>query len=187
MAAGLVVLAACSRESAPSKPAATAETSQPQAQHPSPFIPTASIQDLMVSEIMPAAADLWNSVAISSTEKGVEIHEPKNDAEWEALRQKAIILVEASNLLVIKGRNVASPDVPKPPPEEGSLGPQQVQTLIRSKWNLFVSRAHDFHAAALAMLKAVEAHDAKAITEHGGRLDEACEACHSTFWYPPAK
>src|SRR6185312_10207803 len=37
---------------------------------------------------------------------------------------------------------------------------------------------------AQTMLTAIDAHDPKALVKAGGVLDEVCESCHTTFWYP---
>jgi len=36
----------------------------------------------------------------------------------------------------------------------------------------------------LKALKAVDAKDPAALIDAGAALDEACEACHRTYWYP---
>jgi hypothetical protein len=34
------------------------------------------------------------------------------------------------------------------------------------------------------MLAAIDAKDPAALVKAGGTLDEICESCHLTFWYP---
>jgi hypothetical protein len=40
---------------------------------------------------------------------------------------------------------------------------------------------------ALQLVEAVDRRDVQKFTDLGGSLDEVCEACHKTFWYPNQK
>src|SRR5205823_14116182 len=70
-----------------------------------PSFPTRRSSDL---EIDPAADFLWGSVGFIATKAGVEDKQPRTDKEWETVRNNVIILIEATNLLVIPGRQVAT-------------------------------------------------------------------------------
>jgi hypothetical protein len=39
-------------------------------------------------------------------------------------------------------------------------------------------------AVGVKIVAAVDSRDTAALMELGGELDEACEACHTAFWYP---
>jgi hypothetical protein len=69
----------------------------------SPFLPKASIRELMEAEVDPAADALWDSVQITLTAAGEEDRQPRTDEEWKAVRRSAVILVESANLLVMEG------------------------------------------------------------------------------------
>src|SRR6185503_49065 len=90
----LVGLSACTQESA-----TTAGDS--------PYKITATIQDIMDAQVDPAADEIWNSVASIVTASGIEEKQPRTDEEWEALKLKAFLVIEGSNLLVMPGRKVA--------------------------------------------------------------------------------
>src|ERR1700683_399819 len=77
-----------------------------------PFRAIATIQDLMDSEIDPAADFIWGSVGTVITAAGVEDRQPRTNEQWNELRRKTIILVEATNLLIMPGRHVASKEFP---------------------------------------------------------------------------
>jgi iron uptake system EfeUOB component EfeO/EfeM len=68
----------------------------------SPFKPSASLQELMVSVIDPNVDPIWNAVSTVSTKEGTEEKQPQSDDEWKALRNHAIMHIEVSNLLVIE-------------------------------------------------------------------------------------
>lgn len=157
----------------------------PSAVVPSAYQPTASIQEIMQSEIDPAAGALWDSVAIVSTTSGTEEHRPRTDEDWLAVRHHAITLVEATNLLVMPGRRVAAKNKPLEDAHvPGILDAPHIQQAIDRDPASFVDRAHALHAAALEALNAIDARDPKALMNAGAQIDSACERCHLHYWYP---
>jgi hypothetical protein len=151
------------------------------AEHP-PFRPAATIQDLMDSEIDPAADFIWGSVGTIITAAGVEARQPRTDEQWSELRRKAIILVEAANLLVIPERRVASKDFPSDGP--GVLSSADIERQIASNRDGFNAFALAFQDVARRSLLAVDHRDVDALSDAGEALDGACEACHVANWYP---
>lgn len=143
--------------------------------------PVATIQDLMDGEIDPAADALWDAVAFIATKAGTEDRQPRTEAQWKAVRANALTLVEAANLLSVPGRRVAAADSPTGP---GELRPEQIQQRIEAGHGGFVQFARALQDAGLKALTAIDARDATGLMDAGGRIDEACEACHVTYWYP---
>jgi hypothetical protein len=153
----------------------------------SPFIVTASIQDIMSSIVDPSADYLWQSVSIVTNEKGTEHHQPRTDEEWAEARKRAITLIESANLLAMEGRRVVEPG--KKLEDEGVpgvLSAAESQKLVDADRANFAAHARGLHAAATVMLKAIDAKDANALLEAGGPLYDACEVCHLKYWYPDA-
>lgn len=149
------------------------------------FRPTATVKDIMTSIIDPEADVLWNSVATIVTLSGTEERAPQTDEEWAAVRQSAVQLVEATNLLRVPGRLVAKPGEKSENPRI-ELQPETIQKLIAedpATWTTLVDRLHD---AAAPALKAADAKDAKALFDAGEHIEFACEACHQQYWYPPS-
>ncbi len=172
-----VGLTACSQSQAPAATASAASQT--------PFQPDASIQDLMVNVVDHNADILWESVAVISSEKGIEERMPRTDEEWAAVRSAAVTLAEATNLLMIPGRKVAhAGKVLQDSDVEGILSAEQIQALIDADHPQFASKAIALHAAALAALEAIDAKDHNKLSDVGGAIDEACEQCHTTYWYP---
>lgn len=170
-------LAACSQNPAP----AAAASAAPQI----PFQPDASIHDLMLNVVDHNADILWESVAVISSEKGIEERMPRTDEEWAEVRSAAVTLAEATNLLMIPGRKVAHEgQVLQDSDVEGILKADQIQGLIDADHSKFASKAMALHAAALAALQAIDAKDHNKLSDVGGAIDEACEQCHTTYWYP---
>jgi hypothetical protein len=166
------------------KEAAPVAAEQPQV----PYRPTSSIQDLMLHVVDPNVDVLWESVAVISTEQGIEERQPRTNEDWATLRTHAVALAESANLLMIPGRKVAQAD--KRLQDEGTPGTltvEEIQKLIDGDHVAFASRALALHDAALAALKAIDEKNVQALSDVGGVIDEACENCHTRYWYPTAE
>jgi hypothetical protein len=171
--------------SAASTTAAVAGATSPAAQATPQYRLTATIQDLMDGIVDPSADVLWDSVAYISSQTGVEDRQPRTEEEWKAVRNSALTLIEAANLLAMPGRAVAGPAKPSDPPAGlGELTHAEVQQRIGATHGVFVQFAHGLQDAGLKALAAIDAKDAQGLMEAGGTIDEACEACHLTYWYP---
>jgi hypothetical protein len=144
---------------------------------------TATIQELMDGIVDPSADTLWDSVAYIATTKGVEDRQPRTDEEWKAVRTSAITLIEATNLLSMPGRRVATA-AGRPQPGLGELSSDEIQQRIDTTHDSFVQFAGNLQGAGLKALAAIDARDAQGLLDAGGAIDEACEACHVTYWYP---
>jgi hypothetical protein len=150
------------------------------------FKPTATVREIMNSIIDPAADGLWDSVEIVATRDGTQKKAPSTDDDWSALRRHAIAVTEASNLLLIPGRQVARPGATAEDPRS-DLNPEEVQVLMTqnpTSWTRFANQLHD---AALESLAAIDARDVQQLLNAGDVLDKACESCHQVYWYRPAQ
>ena len=166
----LIAAAGCTRQS------------QPTAANPAPtYDLTATVRELMDGQIDPAADALWDSVAFIATEHGTEDRRPRTAEEWQAVRMSAVALIEATNLLSMPGRRVAGADQQ---PGPGELSAAQIQQRIEANQRTFVQFARVLQAAGHQALTAIDARDAQGLMDAGGVIDEACESCHVTYWYP---
>ena len=143
-----VFLGACARREAPPPPP------------PPPFAPVADVQQLMRSVVDPAADGIWDSVKTVDSAEGVVEYAPHSDAEWQAVRNHAVVVAESGNLLMMAGRAKDDQD-----------------------W-LRLSRALvDVGRRALA---AADAKDKNALFDAGGEVYEACANCHQKYLSAPA-
>lgn len=149
---------------------------------PSPFLPYASIREIMEAEVDPAADAIWDSVQIEITVAGEQHKQPRNDKEWHAVRRSAVTLVESTNLLVADDRKIVSPHAQLP---AGEADPVVLQRRLDSNRAVFIGFARALREASLKALDAIDAKDADRLLEVGGEIDDACEACHLVYWYPP--
>ena len=178
-ATGLACLPA--RRSAPQPELAVAPGSDAGSGGPS-FRLTASIRELMDAEIDPAADHLWDAVASISTRAGMEERQPRTAEAWHEVRRHALTLIEATNLLVMRGRNVSATYLPAASPDE--LDSTEAQRSIEANWESFVGLAQILGDVGTKALGTIDAKDPAALFEVGSEIDAVCESCHLTFWYP---
>src|SRR5262249_23975906 len=123
------------------------------------------------------------SVVEIADSNGITHKAPHTDEEWEEVRHRALILLEAPNLLVMEGCKVAtSGEKSKDPQVE--LEPEQKQKLVDGDRPSFVRRTRRLQDAAAMALKAVDAKDTDALFHSIESIDKACENCHLHYWYP---
>jgi cytochrome c556 len=150
------------------------------------FKPTATVQEVMNSIIDPNMDYVWNSVATISTKLGVEEKRPKTDEDWSLVRQHALVVLEASNLLLIEGRPVAAAGA-STSLHKVELGPEEIQKTINANREGYIAYVHALHAAVSQTIAAIDAKNVELLIQHGGDVDRVCEACHKQFWYPNDK
>ena len=147
---------------------------------------TATIKDLMDAMVDPSAEYLFENNVEIVDETGIIDKTPKTDDDWKEVRRRALLLVEAPNLMVEPGRKVAAPGDKAEYPEV-ELHPEQIQALIDGDRDGWVRRARRLQDAALLALKAIDARDKKDLFAKLGDVDKACESCHLHYWYPNDK
>jgi cytochrome c556 len=182
IAAGMLVQLACAEAATPAATAtpATAAPAPATATEESPPRPL-TIQELMDTRVDPSADVLWDSVAFIASAKGEEDRRPRTPAEWDAVRQSALALIEAVNEVSAPGRRVASVDKE---PGPGELRASAIQRRIDANPEAFARHARALVSATEKALTAIDAKNADALMSAGGLIDEACEACHVVYWYP---
>jgi cytochrome c556 len=148
--------------------------------------PIGSVKDIMQNEVDPSSDAIWDSVSILVDQGGIHKNEPRTDAEWAAVRGQAIVLAEAANLLMAQDRLLTLPgqkiDGEGAP---GNLTTDQAQRVFKSNHADFVANARAIQLIAVQAAKAAETKNVQGLLDTGEALDNACEACHLQFWYPP--
>ena len=123
---------------------------------PPPYKPVVDVKQLMQGIVDPSADAVWQSVAIIFSKQGILERRPRTKEEWEAVRNHAMTLTEAGNLLMMPGRAKDGGD-----------------------WMKFAQELIDTSAVAL---RAAEARDADRLLNTSGEIDEVCERCHKKYW-----
>lgn len=129
------------------------------APEPPPFEAVADVRQLMLTVVEPAAEVYWDSVGTIMTLDGTEEIAPSTTAEWEAVRNAAMVIAESGNLLLLPGR-VAGHE-------------QEAE-----RWTKF---SLDLIATGRQALVAAEARDPSAVFYAGGEVYLVCADCHAVF------
>ena len=168
---------------------------------PPKLLRPATIKDIMDSMVDPSGDFVFGAVEVVSDEHGVREIAPQDNAftldtggldpaynadNWQAVRLRLIVLMEAPNLLVMPGRKVAPPNVTSQNPQI-ELQPWQIQKLIDGDRTTFIRRARRLQDAASAALKAVDVKNTNGLFQAEADIDHACEDCHLHYWYPNDK
>ncbi len=148
-----------------------------------PSAQSAPVRALMAAIIDPAADVVWESVATIVTPGKVDERVPKTDEEWANVRRNALMIMEASDLLLTPGRPIAGPGEKSIAPGV-ELEPSEIFANVakdQEKWN---EQSRALRDVTAEMLKAIDAKDREKMFEVGEHIDTACENCHITWWYP---
>lgn len=121
---------------------------------PPPYKPVADVKQLM-GPIDANADVIWGATGTIISKEGVEERRPKNQEQWDAVRNSAIILTEAGNLLMMTPRA-----------KDGGVWMQRSQAMIDT---------------GLAAWKAAEARNVDQLFTVGGDIYEACSQCHREY------
>lgn len=163
------------------------------APRPAPMKPVATIQDVMIAMVNPASDVIYNAVAVSVTASGVENKAPRNDQEWAAVRNNALILIEAGNLLLVDrpvastASSAAARALNPESPSAVELAPEEIARRIRRDRVTWSKLARTLIDAGVVALKAIDARNPEALLEAGDALEMTCEQCHERYWYPEEK
>ena len=173
---GLTALAAGCRPSETPADATPPETPAAAAPAAVPFDTSITISELMNAVVMRQTDVIWGAVTFDDPPHG-----PDTDEGWKAVRDATLTMAEAANSLMIPGRHAAPASKVA---VEGELSTAEIDALIESNrpaWNAF---AQAMFANAMDTVAAIDQRDANAMIDLGGTLDEVCQGCHQTFWYP---
>ncbi|WP_108645376.1 hypothetical protein [Polynucleobacter rarus] len=117
--------------------------------------PTIELKSLMLWLIDPAADAIWDSVSTIIDRNGTTNIAPKNDEEWESLRQQAAVLTEAGNLLMMPNR----------------VQPGKIWALAAKKLN----------TSGFLALQATLNKDPDLLFKAGEEIYKSCAGCHQAY------
>ena len=117
--------------------------------------PVASVKQIMIGIVAPAAMVVFESVGTIVSAAGIEERAPKTDEDWAAVGSSAAALVESGNLLVTGDRAVD-----------------------REDW---VKMSQALSEAGMLVLKATEAKSPDAVLAAGATVNETCDNCHRKY------
>jgi hypothetical protein len=143
----------------------------------------ASIKDLMQSIIDPSADVLWGAAGTVVDKEGFHDLIPKTQEQWLDVRRAAVRIIEGGNLLMMPSRE-AAPTGTKSDTPGVELEPAQISALIKKNRKSFDDFAKALQVIGLDALQASDTKNAALLFDVGARMDNICESCHQTFWYP---
>ncbi len=149
----------------------------------SAYRPTATVEEIMRALIDPSADAIWDAVVTDATSEGIVETRPETAGDWARLRHHAVVIAEATNLLIVEGRRIAAPESRSELPGI-DLHPDAIQELMTEDWGSWIESARGLHDASITVLDAIDAREVDALLAAGTELDVACEHCHSRYWYP---
>jgi hypothetical protein len=122
---------------------------------PPPFRPVADVKEIMKSIVDPAAGDVWGASGWITTSDGTVERGPTSAGEWMRIRNQAVTLTEAGNLLMMAPRAK----------DEG-----QWMALARA----LVDKGEE-------CVKAAEQKNKRRMFDAGGDLYQTCLNCHQQY------
>jgi hypothetical protein len=147
--------------------------------------PVVSVKELMKYMIDPVADNIFNAVGSVVTKDGIVETEPKTDEDWEKIQIGAVSLAEGAYLLKVQRAFAPPGDLNNSTgPNPVELSPAQITAKVERdpvEWN---ARIETLRNASLAVLEIVKRKDVAAMWDAGEILDQACENCHRSYWYP---
>jgi hypothetical protein len=120
-----------------------------------PFEPVADVRQLMQAVVEPNAWVVWEASGTIITATETVERRPQDEEAWEAVRNSAVTLTEAGNLLMMSPR-----------------------ARDNDEW---IERAKALIANGRLAWKAAEGKDVDALFQIGGDLYEACLSCHRSY------
>ena len=122
---------------------------------PPPFKPVVDTKLLMQAVVDPNADFIWDAVKSIDTKEGSQEIRPKTEEQWTAVRNAAVTVAEAGNLMML---------VPRA--KDGG------------EW---MKRAQEMIDTGEAAIRAAEAKNADRLFTVGGDIYEACSNCHRRY------
>ena len=122
---------------------------------PPPFKAVASVEELMVATVQPAADAYWGAVSTVVDKDGVHENFPRTDEEWEKVWAGAMTIAESGNLLMMSPRAKTDED-----------------------WMTLSVALVDIGTEAA---KIAESKNPEAVLEVGERVYNVCTQCHMKY------
>src|SRR5215475_12760125 len=176
-----------SKSSPPPAPAASAPNAMA---NTTPLIgdmkPVVSVKELMEYMIDPASDYVFDSVKtiVQPNGKVVEIV-PKTDDDWKKLQVGAVTMLEGIYLLKVQRPFAPEGDLNNSVgPDANELSPAEITAKVQKdpvEWN---ARIEALRNVGLQVLDIVKRKNTQELWDASENLDEACENCHKSYWYP---
>jgi hypothetical protein len=147
--------------------------------------PVVSVKELMRDMLDPIADNVFDAVSIKVTKEGTVEKVPKTDEDWDKIRVGGVTIAEGAYLLKIPRPFAPPGDLNNSTgPNAVELAPLQITAKVEKdpvEWN---ARIEALRNVGLEVLDIVKRRDVQELWDAGQNLEQACEACHRSYWYP---
>jgi cytochrome c556 len=147
--------------------------------------PVVSVKELMRDMLDPISDNVFDAVKIVQTRHGSVETIPKTDEDWEKIRIGGVTLAEGAYLLKVPRPFAPAGDLNNSTgPDAVELAPDEITAKVKKdpvEWN---ARIEALRNVGLEVLDIVKRKDVQELWDAGQNLEEACEACHRSYWYP---
>ena len=144
-----------------------------------------SVKELMRDMLDPIADNIFDAVSIVDDKNGSVERVPRTEEDWERIRIGAVTLAEGSYLLKIPRPFAPPGDLNNSVgPDAVELSPDQIIAKVKKdpvEWN---ARIEALRNVGLEALDIVRRKDVTELWDASDNLEQACENCHRSFWYP---
>jgi cytochrome c556 len=175
----------CSPSSRPLTDAKSTAANAPPVQAPALWgdvKPVVSVKELMRDLIDPI---VFEAVSVVVTKGGEQEKVPKTDEDWQRIRTGAVGIAEGAELLRIRRPFAPAGDLNNSTgPDPAELSPAQITAKVEKdpvEWN---ARAEAMRNVGLQVIDIVKRKDVQELWDAAENLEEACENCHRSYWYP---
>ena len=145
---------------------------------------TVQTRQAMVDGVNPAALAIWEVTNAAMNDEG-GLDPAKIDAEaWGKIEDAARMLevygnrMAGAKAIVAGGPDLASGEIPP-----GVASKEQIQAMIDADPEGFRAVAADMAAQAASLATAARARNTSVAGELASGIDEACQSCHTRYWY----
>ena len=179
---GLLVLVAVSQTCSGSKPK---PDPRPATELWGEMKAVVSVKELMRDMLDPIADNIFDAVSIVDDKNGTVEKVPKTEEDWERIRIGATTLAEGAYLLKVPRPFAPPGDLNNSTgPGAVELSPDQITAKVKAdpvEWN---ARIEALRNVGLETLDIVRRKDINELWDASENLEQACENCHRSYWYP---
>jgi hypothetical protein len=147
--------------------------------------PVVSVKELMRDMIDPIADYIFDAVGIVEDGAGTRERVPTTEEDWARIRIGAVTMAEGAYLMKVPRLWAPPGDInDSVGPDAPELSPTEIEAKVKAdpvEWN---ARIEALRNVGLEVLDIVNRKDAEALWGAAEDLDQACEACHRSYWYP---
>ena len=147
--------------------------------------PVVSVKELMRDMLDPIADNIFDAVKVVETREGTVKTVPKTEEDWQKIRIGAVTLAEGAYLLKIPRPFAPPGDLNNSTgPNAVELSPAQMTAKLEAdpvEWN---ARIEALRNVGLEALDIVRRKDVNELWDAADNLEQACENCHRSYWYP---